>query len=72
MTETNSLENRGQTAVRASGNGFYYAIRRFVGAAMERRRKAFLERQLANHVADLPAYLQRDIGWPPRLNHDKR
>lgn len=59
-------------AVRARGNGFYYAIRRFVGDAVEARRKRHALRHTADQLAKLPDYLKQDINWPASDNHERR
>ncbi|AOF91262.1 hypothetical protein [Sinorhizobium sp. RAC02] len=59
-------------AVRARGNGFYYAIRRFVGDAVEARRRHNAIRHTAEELALLPDYLKQDINWPAITNHEVR
>ena len=51
-------------AVLARGNGFYYAIRRFVGDAIAARRRRAVIHHTAEEMAQMPDYLKQDIGWP--------
>lgn len=57
-------------AVLARGNGFYYAIRRFVGDAIETHRRRAAARHTAEELAQMPDYLQQDIGWPSAPRHE--
>lgn len=59
-------------AVLARGNGFYYAIRRFVGDAIEARRRRAIAQHTAEELAHLPDYLKQDIGWPALGKHEER
>jgi hypothetical protein len=59
-------------AVIARGNGFYYAIRRFVDEAIEARRKRNVARHTAEELAQLPDYLKQDINWPTIVGHEER
>lgn len=59
-------------AVLARGNGFYYAIRRFVGDAIEARRRRAIIHHTAEELAHLPDYLKQDIGWPTLMKHEER
>lgn len=59
-------------AVLARGNGFYYAIRRFVGDAIEARRRRAVVRHTEEELAQMPDYLQRDIGWTGIGDHEER
>lgn len=54
MNTQKSLEDGGNLAVFARGNGFYYAIRRFVGDAIEARRRRSVARHTAEELAQLP------------------
>lgn len=72
MKTQNSLANGADLAVVARGNGFYYAIRRFVGDAIEARRARITARQTAEELAQLPDYLKQDINWPAITNHEER
>ncbi|QRI65361.1 hypothetical protein JQ506_10465 [Shinella sp. PSBB067] len=71
MKTQKSLKNGADLAVLARGNGFYYAIRRFVGEALEARRQRASARQTAEQLAQLPAYLRRDIDWPAVVHHEQ-
>ena len=51
-------------AVLARGNGFYYAIRRFVGDAIAARRRRAVIHLTTEEMAQMPDYLKQDIGWP--------
>lgn len=72
MKTQNSLANGADLAVVARGNGFYYAIRRFVGEAIEARRARITARHTAEELARLPDYLKQDINWPAITNHEDR
>ncbi|WP_337184273.1 hypothetical protein [Shinella sp.] len=71
MKTQKSLKSGADLAVLARGNGFYYAIRRFVGDAIEARRRRISARETAEQLARLPAYLRRDIDWPAVANHEE-
>jgi hypothetical protein len=64
MNTEKSYKNGADLAVVARGNGFYYAIRRFVGDAIETRRRRSVARHTAAELNDLPDYLKQDINWP--------
>lgn len=72
MKTQKSLRNGADLAVRARGNGFYYAIRRFIDDAVEARRRRVVERQTLEELNRLPTYLKHDIDWPVIAKHDKR
>jgi hypothetical protein len=59
-------------AVLARGNGFYYAIRRFVGDAIEARRRRAVARHTAEELSHMPDYLKQDIGWTGSTEHEER
>ncbi|HEV7248492.1 MAG TPA: hypothetical protein VGN93_16065 [Shinella sp.] len=59
-----SYANGADLAVVARGNGFYYAIRRFVGEVIETRRRRSVARHTAAELNELPEYLKQDINWP--------
>ena len=59
-------------AVLARGNGFYYAIRRFVGDAIAARRKRNAARHTAYELDQMPDYLKQDIDWPTIMKHEER
>ncbi len=59
-------------AVVARGNGFYYAIRRFVGDAIQARRRRNTARHTAQELEQLPDYLKQDINWPALTKHEER
>ncbi len=59
------VSNGAGLAVRVQGNGFYYAIRHFLGEIAERRHQKRLRRRAWAEIADMPAYIKDDIGWPP-------
>ncbi|MFC3071967.1 hypothetical protein [Shinella pollutisoli] len=58
-------------AVRVRGSGFYYAIRHFVGEAVEARRRRIAARRVTEDLQQLSPYLQRDIGWPSIDMHER-
>ncbi len=72
MNTQKSLLNGADLAVLARGNGFYYAIRRFVGEAIEARRKRNTIRHTAHELERLPDYLKQDINWPALTKHEER
>ncbi|MCQ4629301.1 hypothetical protein J2Y63_003336 [Shinella sp. BE166] len=72
MKTQKSYADGADLAVRARGNGFYYAIRRFVGDAIEARRRRNVARHTADELAQLPDYLQQDINWPGIIKHEER
>jgi hypothetical protein len=72
MKTQKSYADGADLAVRARGNGFYYAIRRFVGDAIEARRRRNTARHTAEELAQLPDYLKQDINWPTTINHEER
>lgn len=63
--------NGADFAVLARGDGFYYAIRRFVGDAIEARRKRAMIRHTTEELSHLPEYLKQDIGWPVISKHEE-
>jgi hypothetical protein len=68
MDTQKSYAGGADLAVAVRGNGFYYAIRRFVGDAIEARRR----RNAARHTAEeLASYLKDDINWPAAINHEE-
>ena len=70
MKTQKSFANASDLAVLARGNGFYYAVRRFVGDAIEARRRRAVARHTADELAHLPEYLKRDIDWPAIDKHE--
>lgn len=72
MNTQKSYANGANLAVVARGNGFYYAIRRFVGEAIEARRRRNVARHTAEELEQLPDYLKEDIAWPSIVNHEGR
>ncbi|MGQ3209666.1 hypothetical protein [Shinella sp.] len=72
MKTQKSYADGADLAVRARGNGFYYAIRRFVGDVVEARRRRNAIRHTAEELALLPDYLKQDINWPAITNHEER
>lgn len=72
MKTQKSLTDGADLAVLARGNGFYYAIRRFVGEAIEARRRRAVARNTAEELAQLPDYLKQDIDWPAITKHEDR
>lgn len=62
----------GNIAVRARGNGFYYAIQRFVSEKVQARRRRISAHHAALELAQLPDYLKHDIQWPPTSDHEER
>ncbi|MFT4159981.1 hypothetical protein [Shinella zoogloeoides] len=72
MKTQKSLTDGADLAVLARGNGFYYAIRRFVGEAIEARRRRAVARHTAEELAQLPDYLKQDIDWPAITKHEDR
>jgi len=58
-------------AVRARGNGFYYAIRHFVGEVAEARRRRLAARRTTEDLQRLSPYLQRDIDWSVTDMHER-
>jgi hypothetical protein len=72
MKTHKSFENGADLAVLARGNGFYYAIRRFVGDVMDARRVRNAARHTADELSQLPDYLKQDINWPGLTNHEER
>lgn len=71
MKSQKTFANGADLAVLARGNGFYYAIRRFVGDAIEARRRRNTARHTAEELAQLPDYLKQDINWPAVTNHEE-
>ncbi|WP_430439341.1 hypothetical protein [Shinella sp.] len=72
MDTQKSYASGADLAVAVRGNGFYYAIRRFVGDAIEARRRRNAARHTAEELAQLPSYLKDDINWPAAINHEER
>lgn len=72
MRTQKSFGNGTNLAVVARGNGFYYAIRRFVGDIIEARRRHNTARHTAHELAQLPDYLKQDIDWPGTEKHEER
>ena len=72
MNTQKSYANGTDLAVVARGNGFYYAIRRFVGEAIEARRRRNVARHTAEELEQLPDYLKEDIAWPSTVKHEER
>lgn len=72
METQKSSGNGADLAVVARGNGFYYAIRRFVGDAIDARRARLAARHTAEELAQLPDYLKQDINWPAITRHEER
>ena len=72
MKTQKSLTDGADLAVLARGNGFYYAIRRFVGEAIKARRRRVVARHTAEELALLPDYLKQDIDWPAITKHEDR
>ena len=72
MDTQKTYANGADLAVKVRGNGFYYAIRRFVGDAIEARRRRNAARHTAEELAQLPSYLKDDINWPAAINHEER
>ena len=72
MNTQKSFKSGADLAVLARGNGFYYAIRRFVGDAIETRRRRAIVRHTEEELAELPDYLQQDIDWPAVVKHEDR
>ena len=72
MNTQKSFTNGADLAVLVRGNGFYYAIRRFVGEAIDARRKRNAIRHTATELAQLPDYLKQDIDWPAVVDHEER
>lgn len=58
-------------AVRARGDGFYYAIRRFVGEVAEARRRRIAARRTTADLQRLSPYLRRDIDWSAADMHER-
>lgn len=71
MKTQKTFTNGADLAVLVRGNGFYYAIRRFVGDAIEARRKRIAVRHTAAELAQLPDYLKQDINWPAIDKHEQ-
>ncbi|MGB3813503.1 MAG: hypothetical protein WA950_09770 [Shinella sp.] len=69
MKTQKTFTNGADLAVLVRGSGFYYAIRRFVGEAIEARRKRVAVRRTAEELAQLPDYLKQDINWPAIDKH---
>lgn len=61
----------GEIAVRIRGNGFYYAIQRFVNERIQARRRRISAHHTAWELAQLPDYLKQDIRWPPTADHEE-
>ena len=72
MNTQKSLSDGADLAVLVRGNGFSYAIRRFVGEAIAAHRKRAAIRHTAYELNQLPAYLQQDIDWPAIGKHEER
>ena len=72
MNTQKTFSNGADLAVLVRGNGFYYAIRRFVGDALEARRRRNIARHTAEELAQLPDYLKQDINWPAIIKHEER
>ncbi len=70
MNTQKSFTNGADLAVLVRGNGFYYAIRRFVGEAIEARRKRNAALRTAQELDQLPDYLKQDIAWPAITKHE--
>lgn len=64
MNTQRSLSDGADLAVLVRGKGFYYSIRRYVGNAIEARRKRNAIRHTAHELDQLPDYLKQDINWP--------
>ncbi len=71
MNTQKSFANGADLAVLVRGNGFYYAIRRFVGEAIEARRKRNAIRHTTAELEQLPDYLKQDIDWPAIGDHEE-
>lgn len=71
MSTQKSHADRANSAVLARGNGFYYAIRRFVGDAVEAHRYRNQLRHTMRELDGLPNSLKRDIDWPGIAKHEK-
>ena len=61
----------GEIAVHIRGNGFYYAIQRFVNEKIQARRRRISAHHTAWEMAQLPDYLKQDIQWPPTADHEE-
>ncbi len=72
MKTQKSLPGDVGLAVLARGNGFYYAIRRFVGEQIEARHRRNVARHTAEELSRLPDYLKQDIDWPAIGRHEER
>ena len=72
MKMQKSYADGANLAVSVRGNGFYYAIRRFVGDVNEARRRRNAARHTAEELAQLPPYLKADIDWPAIADHEER
>ena len=72
MNTQKTFSNGADLAVLVRGNGFYYAIRRFVGEAIAARRRRNVARHTAQELDQLPAYLKQDIDWPAVMKHEER
>ena len=72
MNTQKTVSNGADLAVLVRGNGFYYAIRRFVGDAIAARRKRSVARHTAYELDQMPAYLKEDIDWPAIMKHEER
>ena len=70
MKTLDRTANGADFAVLVRGNGFYYAIGRVVGAAIEARRRRNAIRHTAEHLDQLPDYLKADIDWPAVGRHE--
>ena len=72
MNTQKTFSNGADLAVLVRGNGFYYAIRRFVGDALAARRRRNIARHTAEELAQLPYYLKQDIIWPAIIKLEER
>lgn len=70
MNTLKSFKTGADLTVLARGNGFYYAIRRFVGDAIDAHRRRVTVRHTAEELSQLPDYLQQDINWPALMKHE--
>ena len=71
MKTHKSPENRADIAVMVRGNGFFYAVRRYVDDAIKARRKRNSIRHAAEELDRFPDYLKQDINWPAIAEHEE-
>ena len=71
MNTQKSLSDGANLAVLVRGNGFYYAIRRFVGEAVAARRARIAYRRASQELDQMPDYLKQDIDWPAVMKHEE-